>query len=143
MVDKFGLMRVVTTLNFAGHTEAALDLYHDALGAETLFLVRFRDGPDRSLLRPDNRDKIFHATFRIGDTEFMASDVVAADSQTAPSFKGFAFAVKAESADEARRMFNALGDGGTILIPLAPSAFASWYGIVIDRFGLSWKIMVD
>ena len=62
-------MPVVTTLNLAGQTEAALRHYQDALGAETLFLMRFRDSPDQSHTLPGMEDLIFHATFRVLETE--------------------------------------------------------------------------
>lgn len=136
-------MAVVTTLSFAGRTEEALDYYHDALGAETVFLMRFHDSPDQSHTQPGMEDLIFHATFRIDGTDFMASDVGYVDAETAAVFAGFSLALRLDSTDRAKRMFDALADGGQILIPLAKSAFTSWYGIVIDRFGVSWKINVD
>ncbi len=57
-------MAIVTTLNFNGQTEAALRHYTESLGAETLFLMRFRDSPVQLESRPGMEDKIFHA-FRI------------------------------------------------------------------------------
>lgn len=68
-------MAVITTLSFAGRTEEALGHYQDALGAELVFLMRFRDSPDASHHRKDIEELVFHATFRIEGTEFMASDV--------------------------------------------------------------------
>ena len=135
-------MNVITTLGFAGRTEEALNFYHKALDAETLFLMRFRDSPDQSHTPPGMEDRIFHATFRVGDTELMASDVGCHESQSAASFTGFALAVKADSDVRAKQIFETLSDGGIVVIPLARSAFTSWYGIVTDRFGVSWKIMV-
>jgi PhnB protein len=132
-------MTVVTTLNFAGRTEEAVDFYRDAVGAQTLFLMRVGDGPEPWRSQPALADKIFHATFRIGETTFMASDV----SDAPPAFAGFSLAIKADSADHASTMFAALSVGGTVRVPLAPAAFTSQYGIVIDRFGVSWKITVE
>ncbi|QDT08239.1 VOC family protein [Planctomycetes bacterium K23_9] len=135
-------MPVTTTLNFAGRTEEALDFYRAALDAEVLFLMRFRDSPDQSHTRPGMEDKIFHATYRIHTTEFMASDVGCMDEDATTQFAGFAFALRFESVDRAKDVFDALGDGGHVLLPLAKSQFTSFYGIVIDRFGISWKINV-
>jgi hypothetical protein len=67
-------MNVQTTLNFYGRTEEAVKFYCRTIEAETLFMMRFRDCPDPSQLRPGMEEKIFHATFRIGSTEIMASD---------------------------------------------------------------------
>jgi PhnB protein len=81
-------MQVQTTLNFKGHTEEAIDFNCRALGAKIVFLMRFGENPDKSMMRPGTEDKIFHATFRIGSTEFMASDVGCYESQTGV-FEGF------------------------------------------------------
>jgi PhnB protein len=135
-------MPVVTTLQFAGRTEEALLFYRDAMGAEILFLMRFRDRPDPSFIEPGLEDLIFHATFRIEGTELKASDVGADDPDACDRFSGFALLLEIESSERAHRVFEALAVGGEILIPLATAAFTSLYGIVIDRFGISWKISV-
>jgi PhnB protein len=135
-------MPVVTTLSLAGQTEAALNLYRDALGAEVLFLMRFRDSPDQSHTLPGMEDLIFHATFRVLDTVIEASDVGYKDPESKPLFAGFSFALQMDSADAAERAFVALSEQGQVVIPFGKSKFTSWYGIVIDRFGVSWKLQV-
>ncbi len=86
---------------------------------------------------------IFHATFRIEGTEFMASDVGYAKGESPTPFSGFSLALKLSSAERAKRIFSTLSNDGRVVIPLAESAFTSWYGVVLDRFGVSWKINVD
>ena len=75
-------MAVTTTLGFAGRTEEALAFYRDALDAKTVFLMRFRDCPDQSHTKPGMEDLIFHATFQIDGSDFMASDVGFLDTET-------------------------------------------------------------
>lgn len=136
-------MPIITTLNFEGRTEEALNFYNEVLDAETVFLMRFRDSPDQSHSEEGMEDMIFHATFRIDGTEFMASDVGYSKIASPPPFAGFSFALRLETIDRAKQIFSALSLDGQVVIPLAESAFTSWYGIVIDRFGISWKINVD
>jgi PhnB protein len=136
-------MNVQTTLNFQGRTEEAVEFYCRTIEAETLFMMRFRDCPDRSQVRPGMEEKIFHATYRIGSTEIMASDCGCEKPPTEPTFAGFSFALRVETAEKAERFFAALSDGGQIQIPLLKTFFAARYGIVIDRFGISWKVMVE
>ena len=133
-------MPVITTLSFAGRTEEALAFYAEELDAETLFLMRFRDSPDQRYSTAGAEDLIFHATFRIEGTEFMASDVGAGEGSV--PFSGFSLALQLDSVDRAKRIFSRLARLGQIVVPLSESAFTSWYGIVIDRFGVSWKINV-
>ena len=88
-------------------------------------------------------EKIFHATFRIGSTEIMASDCGCERSPTETTFAGFSLALRVETAEKAERFFAALSEGGQVQIPLLNTFFAERYGIVTDRFGLSWKVMVE
>jgi PhnB protein len=136
-------MAVITTLGFAGRTEEALAFYRDALDAETVFLMRFRDCPDQSNTKPGMEDLIFHATFQIDGSEFMATDVGFNDTDTPAEFSGFSLLLRFDSIDKAKSVFMTLAEGGTIAIPLEKSSFTAWYGIVIDRFGVSWKINVQ
>jgi len=117
--------------------------YGRAIDAETLFLMRFRDCPDPSQLRPGLEEKIFHATFRIGSTEVMASDCGCEKPPTDTIFAGFSLALRVDTPGKAEQFFAALSDGGRIQIPLLKTFFAERYGIVVDRFGVSWKIMAE
>ena len=136
-------MDVQTTLNFYGRTEEAVTFYGRAIDAETLFLMRFRNCPDPSQSRPGLEEKIFHATFRLGSTEVMASDCGCEKPPAETTFAGFSLALRVETPEKAERFFAALSDGGQIQIPLLKIFFAERYGIVVDRFGVSWKIMVE
>ncbi|HZZ29273.1 MAG TPA: VOC family protein [Pirellulales bacterium] len=136
-------MNVQTTLNFYGRTEEAVEFYCRTIEAEVLFMMRFRDCPDHSQRRPGMEEKIFHATFRIGSTEIMASDCGCEKSPPETTFAGFAFALRVETPEKAERLFAALSEGGQIQIPLLETFFAARYGIVMDRFGISWKIMAE
>ena len=136
-------MTIQTTLNFYGRTEEAVNFFGQAIEAKTLFLMRFRDCPDPSLKRPGMEDKIFHATFRIGTTEIMASDCGCEKPPANTAFAGFSLALRVETPEKADRFFAALGQGGQIQVPIQKTFFADRYGIVIDRFGISWKIMAE
>ncbi len=135
-------MDIQTTLNFYGRTEEALTFYSRAIGAETLFLMRFRDCPDPAQSRPGLEEKIFHVSFRIGSTEIRASDYGCEKPPTKSIFGGFSLLLRMETAQKAEGIFAALSDGGEIHLSLQKTFFAERYGIVVDRFGISWKIMV-
>jgi PhnB protein len=136
-------MNVQTTLDFFGRTEEAVEFYCRTIEAEVLFMMRFRESPDRSFVRPGMENKIYHATFRVGSTELMASDCGCEESPPEIAFAGFSLVLRANTPEKAGQFFASLSDGGQIQIPLAETFFASLYGIVVDRFGISWKIMVE
>ena len=137
-------MPLTTSLNFFGQTEAALEFYRANLDAEILMMMRFSecpDYPDPNLVNLDFADKIFHATFRIGETEVMASDVGCHDPKNVANLSGFAFALHVQSPEIAEKYFTALSQSGEVQMPLAETFFAHRYGIVRDPFGVSWKII--
>ena len=136
-------MNVQTTLNFYGRTEEAVNFYCRTIEAEILFMMRFRECPDVSQLKPGTEEKIFHAHFRVGSTEIRASDCGCEHSPTKTAFAGFSLLLRVDTLEKAERFFAALSDGGQIQIPLLKTFFAARYGIVIDRFGVSWKIMTE
>jgi len=135
-------MHVQPYLFFDGRCEEALAFYRQALGAEVTMLMRFKDGPvppEPGACAPGSEDKVMHTSFRIGDTTVMASDGRCAGQ---PSFQGFSLSLTVPSEAEAERLFAALGDGGQVQMPLAKTFFSPRFGMVADRFGVSWMILV-
>jgi len=134
-------MQVQPYLFFDGRCEEALEFYRAALGAEVTMLMRFKDSPEPLLpgmCPPGSEEKVLHANFRIGETTLMASDGRVTGQ---PVFKGFSLSLSAPTDAEAQRLFSALGDGGQVQMPLAKTFYASSFGIVADRFGVSWMII--
>jgi PhnB protein len=133
-------MQIQPYLFFDGRCEEALDFYRRALGAEITMLMRFKDSPEKPpATAPGTENKVMHASFRIGETMLMASD---GRNQGKPSFQGFALSLTPKSEGEAARLFNALADGGQVQMPLAKTFFSPHFGMVADRFGVSWMVYV-
>lgn len=132
-------MHVQPYLFFDGRCEEALDLYRRLLGAQVDFLMRFKESPDQANVPPGLGDKVMHASFRIGDTELMASD---GNARGKPSFQGVSLALSVADEAEAERRFNALADGGQVQMPLTKTFFSPRFGMVADRFGVTWMIIV-
>lgn len=135
-------MQIQPYLFFDGRCEEAVNFYGSALGAEVTMLMRFKDSPEpqqSGMCPPGSGDKVMHASFRIGDTTVMASDGRCLGQ---PSFQGFALSLTAADETEAERLFASLSDGGQVQMPLAKTFFASCFGMVADRFGVSWMIIV-
>src|SRR5258706_64991 len=81
-----------------------------------------------------------HAELRIGDTSVMASD---GRCQGKPEFQGFSLSITAIDMAAADRLFAALGEGGQVQMPLSETFFSPRFGMVADRFGVSWMIYVE
>jgi PhnB protein len=134
-------MQVQQYLFFDGKCEEAIEFYKSTLGAKVDMVMRYKDNPDPQpgMCPPGSENKIMHSAFRIGDTLVMASDGMAAGK---PEFKGFSLSVDAKNEAEADRIFSALGAGGQVQMPLTKTFFSPRFGMVADRFGVSWMVIV-
>jgi PhnB protein len=135
-------MLVQSYLFFDGRCEEALEFYRKKLGAEVTMLMRFKDSPEPhqpGMVSPGSENKVMHTSFRIGETTVMASDGRCLGK---PNFQGFALSLTVAGDAEAERMFAALGDGGQVQMPLTKTFFSSRFGMVADRFGVSWMVLV-
>jgi PhnB protein len=133
-------MQVQPYLFFDGRCEEALEFYRTSLGAKVEMLMRFKECPEKSpMCVPANEDKVMHASFKIGDTSVMASD---GNSTGKPSFQGFSLTISAKDEAEAKRLFDALGAGGQVQMPLTKTFFSPSFGMVADKFGVGWMVIV-
>jgi PhnB protein len=128
-------------LFFGGRCEEALEFYRTAIGAHVSLLMYHKDSPDPhppGLLQPGFENKVMHATFHVGEATLMASD----GCQEGAVFEGFALALALPSQAEADRVFGALGDGGQVQMPLTKTFWSPCFGMLTDRFGIRWMVMV-
>ena len=132
-------MQVQPYLFFDGRCEEAIEFYRGALGAEVTMLLRFKDSPEPSQCPPGAENKVMHASIRIGDTTLMASD---GRCEGKPSFQGFSLSLSVPNEVEAERLFASVADGGQVQMPLTKTFFSPRFGMVADRFGVSWMIIV-
>jgi len=130
-------VRIDPYLQFNGRCDAALAFYGQAIGAQVAFLTRFGETP--SIPSPPHLEgKVMHAVVRVGEATMLATDGGAPGPE---GFQGFALALSAASDAEAETLFAALAQGGQVAVPMGPTPFASRFGILTDRFGLTWNVV--
>lgn len=132
-------MLIQPYLFFDGRCEEAVEFYRQALGAQVEMLMHFKDSPDQTMVAPHTREKVMHASLRIGETSIKVSDGRCTGQS---NFQGFSLSLMVSSVAEADRLFAALGEGGQVQMPLAETFFSPRFGMVADRFGVSWMILV-
>jgi len=132
-------MQVQPYLFFDGRCDEALNFYKKAIGADVKMLMRFKDSPDKSMLSPGSEDKVMHAQFQIGETTILTSD---GRNKGQPKFDGFALTIAAKDETDADKMFGALAEGGQVTMPLTKTFFSPRFGMLADKFGVNWMILV-
>jgi PhnB protein len=133
-------------LTFAGNTREAYAFYEKALGAKIETMMSYADMPPMPAGDagcgdgpPPGGDGIMHACLQLpGGAMLFAGD--APPGMPFEGMKGVMLALQYDSVDEANRIFNALSQGGKITMPLAPAFWSKTFGMLTDRFGVSWAV---
>jgi PhnB protein len=124
---------------FNGRCEEALDYYCAKLGAEVILKMRYKEVPPdvENQPRPDLAEKIMHASVKLGSTNWMASDGHCDPNE---KMSGFSLSLTTDDAASAKKYFDALADGGQVVMPLQPTFWSTGFGMLVDRFGLMWMV---
>jgi PhnB protein len=129
-------MLLTPYLFFDGRCEEALEFYGKTIGAQVISLMRFKESPEP---QGANGDKVMHASMRLGESMIMLSDGHCGGKA---HFEGFSLSLTVPDEATAKRSFDGLADGGEIVMPLGKTFFAAHFGMVKDRFGVQWMVMV-
>jgi PhnB protein len=133
-------MRIDPYLSFGGQCEEALAFYAAALGGRITALNRYAGSPlDTPTLPPQWKNKVLHAELQADGVRILASDGLAGAAKAA--FSGVTLSLDVgEDKERAHRIFDALADGGSVRMPLAPKFWGAAMGMLQDRFGVAWMV---
>lgn len=136
-------------LTFNGNCEAAFNFYKSVFGGEFSYLGRFGDMPadcsDGSQpIAGELKDKIMHMSYAFTpDNMLMGSDTLPPYSPEVIQGNNFTLSISVDSPKEATRIFNALSEGGTIIMPLEKTFWAVLFGLFTDKFGINWMVNLE
>jgi PhnB protein len=135
-------MKIQPYLNFDGRCEEAIEFYKTAVGAKVEMMMRFKECPEPmpGQQPPEVANKIMHASFKIGDSVVNASDGRCTGQA---KFSGINLSLSVSSEAEAEKVFKALSEGGQVTMPLNKTFFSPKFGMLFDRFGIMWMILVQ
>ncbi|HEX2059233.1 MAG TPA: VOC family protein [Thermoanaerobaculia bacterium] len=135
-------MAASTYLLFNGNCAEAMKFYQQVLGGK-LDLMTYGDTPEGGEMPPHvDAGKIMHAHLALPD----GSAIMASDDMSGAEYRGmsgFAIALNPKTADEAKRIFDALSEGGQIWMPLQATFWSSAFAMFADRFGTPWFVSAD
>ena len=132
-------MKVNPYIFFHGQCEEAFNVYARILGGTIEVMMKHAGTPAEGHVPPEWRDKIIHASLRVGEGVIMASDD---PSEHFKQPQGFYVSLHFTDVAEAERVYNALAEGGKINAPFEETFWAVRFGMLVDRFGIPWMINV-
>ena len=124
-------------LFFNGNCAAAMRFYEQTLGGKLDAMLTYADSPDPKQCTPQTKDMIMHARLVVDGRALMASD---SPPEYQKPMSGFSLSLGYQSADEARRVFDALAQGGSVTMPMQKTFWAESFGMLTDRFGTAWMV---
>lgn len=132
-------MSFIPYLTFDGTARDAMTFYAEIFGADDLMIMPCSEAPPDSGM-VEMGDTVMHAQFTLNGQMLMASDHMGPGAFEPQA--GFAVSHGVMDIAEGQAVFDKLADGGQILMPYGPTFFAPSFGVLKDRFGTQWMVMV-
>lgn len=134
-------------LTFGGNCEEAFNFYRAVFGGNFTMLNRFKEMPPSPDMPPSPEsegERIMHVSLPIGgDSVLMGSDSSDAFGHATVVGNNFSMSVNAVSHDEADKLYNGLSEGGQTTMPMNKTFWGSYFGMLVDKFGVNWMISFD
>ena len=130
-------MDLVTYLAFDGRCEEAFKFYEKALGGKILMMMKIADAPPGMPITPGSEKRIMHARLAVGNRLLMGGDAPMGNHSKP---QGFSVSIQVDKPADAERMFQALSDGGSVMMPIAETFWAQRFGMLTDKFGIPWMV---
>ncbi len=129
-------MHLNAYLTFNGNCEEAFHFYEERLGGKILEMFTYEGSPMPNT-PPDLLKKVMHGRMQIGESVLMASDAPPGRYE-AP--EGTKLSLHVDDPAEAEKLFQALSEGGQVVMPIAETFWALRFAMFNDRFGIPWMI---
>lgn len=135
-------MRLSTYLIFNGDCKAAFQFYERCLGGNIVAMHTYAETPEECAQEtpPEHRDKIMHARLEVDGQWLMGSDITPQCPAPYEAIKGAHITLNIDIPEEAERIFQALADNGTVLMPIEETFWAKRFGMLTDKYGVPWMI---
>ena len=134
-------MQLTSYLFFRDDAKAAFDHYAKCLDGKIVFQITFGEMPDGPDMPDDAKGLIANIALQAGDSMLMASDCPPGSPYQ--PMQGCAVAISAKTPDQAEKIFEELGEGGEVTMPIQETSWAQRFGMLTDRFGIKWMVNCD
>lgn len=130
-------MQIHPYLTFSGQCEEAFRFYEKVLRGKIEAMFPHAGTPAEEHVPAEWREKIMHARLVAGEAVLMGSDTPP-DGFEKP--QGISVSLQIKEVAEAERVFGALSENGTVVMPIQETFWAIRFGMCVDRFGIPWMV---
>ncbi len=130
-------MQISPYLSFNGQCEEAFKFYEQRLGGKIEGMFTWGESPMAKEAPPEWGKKIMHARMAIAGQVLMGSDAPPGRYEEP---KGISLTLELKDPAEGERLFQKLAENGKVQMPMQKTFWAERFGMLVDRFGISWMI---
>ena len=123
--------------SFDGQCQAAFQFYERCFGGKIITMLTYGESPMAEQVPPEWHGKIVHATLTVGGNVLMGADVLPEQYEKP---RGFHMLRGVDDPADAERIYHALSENGTVQMPLKKTFWAVLFGVLVDKYGISWEI---
>lgn len=134
-------MRTTSFIMVDGKAGEAIEFYREALNSEVLYKTTYGEGKDAESLPEEWKTRISHAVLQTGENDLMVADILPGQ----PYLVGnqVQICITATNHKEIEKMFNKLSEGGQVIVPLQETEFSPCFGVVIDRYNITFQLFMN
>lgn len=126
-------------LIFDGNCEEAFTFYSEVFDAKIPFISRYKDIPDNKEIPESDMNKIVHVILPVSKQVSLMGADSTSDMKNVKGDNTY-LTLNVENEAEARRIYERLSKGGTVIMPLEKTFWAELYAMFTDKFGIHWMI---
>lgn len=126
-------------LGFQGNCDEAFSFYEKVFGTKRLMTMKYGDAPAGTPVPPEAKDLVMHTAMPVGNITLMGADAPPGKGQ---AMGGFQISIDDQDQAVVKRIFEALSEGGSVFMPLAPTFWSPLFGMCTDKFGVGWMLSV-
>lgn len=137
----------IAFLSFNGNCKEAMRFYERTLGGRIAIMMTGAESPMAAQMPPESGHRIVHARLELPDGGVLCGNDCqppstdgACQSQPYEGIKGVTFSLNYDTTEEAAKIFNALADGGKVIMPMQGMFWAKSWGMLVDKYGTPWMV---
>ena len=138
----YSITNLVPYLSFRGNCEEALNTYANIFGGKVTVRERYNN-PAMNMAK-EFHDKVLHASLEFNGITILASDIVPRNPAEGGTGSGdAALSLDVSSAEDGKRIFDQLAQGGKVNVPFEKQFWGAWHGNLRDKYGIRWMVNCD
>lgn len=133
-------LQLTPYLMMDGNASEAIQFYEKSLDAKVLFKQTVGEGPENPdfPLTAEEKERVAHSVLKVGETDIFVADLI--PGQSFQRGNQVTICITTNEMEKSKQIYDSLQQDGQVNIPLQETYFSPAYGMVTDKFGVTFQI---